>query len=257
MAERPIDRKVSQFFNGKITESKLNKEIEKYLKDGLKSGKFTDKDISRLDRRRDNKGKKKGRTYARFFIDISSGIRKEHASFLVWIEHMRSIGYQMRWEKFGTDAVGLAFVEVKDDRPDYLVSINKSPFFVVDAKTCPVETINTFKTGDMKNYKDYNASMLVCMGDIQIKNTVLTSFSFYGPSAIRHLLKLDSTTYPEFAPNKQAVRVSYKKNLKNKRAQVSFEELLKDETIDLVKIDNKNPCFSGPLKRILNGHYMF
>ena len=257
MAERPIDRRVSQYFKGKLTEAKLNEAIEQYLKDGLESGKFDEKIIARLDRRRDNNGKKKGRTYARFFIEISEGIRKEHAIFLAWVEHMISIGYKIRWEKFGTDAIGLAFVEVKDDRPDYLVSINNSPFFVVDAKTCPVETINTFKTGDMKHYVNYNASMLVCMGKIKLENPELTSFAFYGPSAIRHLLKLDSTTYPEFAPNKQAVRVAYKKNMKNKRAQVSFEELLKDETMDLVKVTEKNPDFKGPLKRIIDGHYMF
>lgn len=257
MAERPIDRKVSKYFEGKLTEKKLNEEIEQYLKEGVESGKFNDKIIARLDRRRDNNGKKKGRTYARFFIEISEGIRKEHAVFQKWIEHMESLGYKMRWEKYGTDAVGLAFVEVTDDRPDYIVSINNSPFFIVDAKTCPIETINTFKTGDMKHYVKYNASMVVCMGNIKAEDPELKSFAFYGPSAIRHLLKLDSTTYPEFAPNKQAVRVSYKKNMKNKRAQVSFEELLRDETMDLVKVSDKKPVFKGPLKRIINGHYMF
>ena len=92
MAERPIDRKVSKYFEGKLTEAKLNKEIEKYLKEGLESGKFDKKIIARLDRRRDHNGKKKGRTYARFFIEISEGIRKEHAIFLKWIEHMKKIG---------------------------------------------------------------------------------------------------------------------------------------------------------------------
>ena len=257
MAEKPIDRKVSKYFAGELSEAKLNEEIEQYLKDGIESGKFDEKIIARLDRRRDSNGKKKGRTYARFFIEISEGIRKEHAIFKKWIEHMESLGYNMRWEKYGTDAIGLAFVEVTDDRPDYLVSINNSPFFVVDAKTCPVETINTFKTGDMKHYTKYNASMLVCMGNIKLADPELKSFAFYGPSAIRHLLKLDSTTYPEFAPNKQAVRVAYKRNMKSKKAQVSFEELLKDETMDLVKVTEKNPEFKGPLKRIIHGHYMF
>jgi len=257
MSERPIDRKVSKYFNGELTEEKLNKEIEQYLKDGLANGKFDEKTIARLDRRRDSNGKKEGRTYARFFIEISEGIRKEHEIFLKWISHMENLGYKMRWEKFGTDAIGLAFVEVMDDRPDYIVSINNSPFFVVDAKTCPIESINTFKVGDLKHYENYNASMVVCMGEIKLKEPVLKSFSFYGPSAIRHLLKLESTTYPEFAPNKPAVRVSYKKNMKNKKAQVSFEELLKDETMDLVNVSDKKPEFKGPLKRIIDGNYMF
>jgi hypothetical protein len=257
MAERPIDRRVSQYFEGKITEEKLNKQIEEYLKDGIASGKFTDKIMARLDRRKDANGKKKGRTYARFFIEISEGIRKEHAIFLKWIEHMEKIGYEMKWEKYGTDAIGLAFVEVKDDRPDYLVSINNSPFFVVDAKTCPIETKNTFKTGDLRHYEKYNASMVVCMGKIGLDNQELKSFSFYGPLAIRHLLKLKSTTYPEFAPNKQAVRASYKKTMKSNRAQVSFEELLKDGTMEMVKVTEKDPEFRGPLKRIIDGHYLF
>jgi hypothetical protein len=223
----------------------------------LESGKFDKKIIDRLDRRRDADGKNKGRTYARFFIEISEGIRKEHAVFLKWIEHMESLGYKMMWEKYGTDAIGLAFVEVVDDRPDYIVSINNSPFFIIDAKTCPVDTFNTFKTGDLKHYVKYNASMVVCMGDFKSEEPELKSFAFYGPSAIRHLLKLDSTTFPEFVPNKQAVRVAYKKNVLSKRAQVSFEELLQDETIDIIKVDEKEPVFNGPLKRIINGHYMF
>jgi len=257
MAERPIDRKVSKYFEGEISESKLNKEIKEYLKEGVLNGKFTKSIMNRLDRRRDSNGKKKGRTYARFFIEISEGIRKEHAVFLKWIEHMEKIGYQMKWEKYGTDAIGLAFVEVLDDRPDYIVSINNSPFFVIDAKTCPIESINTFKTGDLKHYVKYNASMVVCMGDIKLKDPILKSFAFYGPSAIRHFLKLESTTYPEFAPYKQAVRVSFKKNMKSRKAQISFEELLKDRTMDLVKVEEKEPEFNGPLKRIIHGNYMF
>jgi len=257
MAEKPIDRLVSKYFEKEISELELNNKIKEYLKGGIESGKFDEKIIKRLDRRRDSNGKKKGRTYARFFIEISEGIRKEHAIFKKWIKHMESLGYQMRWEKYGTDAIGLAFVEVTDDRPDYIVSINNSPFFIVDAKTCPIETINTFKTGDLKHYGNYNASMVVCMGNIKLEDPELKSFTFYGPSAIRHLLKLESTTYPEFAPNKQAVRVSYKKTMKSKRAQVSFEELLKDGTMDMVKVSEKNPVFNGPLKRIIDGNYMF
>lgn len=256
MAEKPIDRKVSNYFAGEITEENLNKEIIQYLEDGKESGKFDEKIMARLDRRRDLNGQKP-RTYARFFIEISEGIRKEHAIFLKWIEHMEKLDYKMKWEKYGTDAIGLAFVEVKDDRPDYLVSINDSPFYVVEAKTCPVETMNTFKTGDLKHYEKYNASIVVCMGNINLKKPELKSFSFYGPLAIRHFLKMKSMIYPEFAPGKLAVRASYKKIMKSKEAQLSFEELLKDETMDLVSVTEKEPIFKGPLKRVIDGHYIF
>lgn len=257
MAEKPIDRKVSKYFAGELTEKQLDIEIQQYLKDGLENGKFDKEIMKRLDRRRDANGKKKGRSYARFFIEISEGIRKEHTIFLKWIEYMESVGFQIRWEKYGTDAIGLAFVEVTDDRPDYLVSINKSPFFVIDVKTCPLETMNTFKTGDLRHYEKYNASMLVCMGKIDIKDPELKSFAFYGPSAIRHFLKLESTVFHEFAPNKKAIRISYKQQMKSKKAQVSFEELIKDKTVDIINVNGKIPKFQGPLKRIIDGHYIF
>jgi len=33
--------------------------------------------------------------------------------------------------------------------------------------------------------------------------------------------------------------------------------LLKDRTMDLVKVEEKEPEFNGPLKRIIHGNYMF
>lgn len=252
MKDKPVDRIMNRYFDSEITIVEANDEIIEYLE----VRKFDKKTIARLDRRRDVKGRK-GRTYAEFFRDISKGIRKEHAIFLKWVEYMEEMEFVVKWEKYGTDAVGLAFVENSDDRPDYLISINLSPFFPVDVKTCPILTMNTFKKGDLKNYARVKSSMLVCMGDINIQKPVLKSFVFYGPNAIRVLKKYNGRIYYEFAPNKKAVRVSYKKILESKKAMISFEELLDDNLIDIVDANKKEMKFNGPLKHLIDGNYMF
>jgi len=250
MENKPIDRIMNRYFDGEINLDEANKSIVEYLT----VRKFDEQTIRRLDRRRD-KGGKKVRTYAEFFRDISIGVRKEHAVFLEWIKYMKSKGFTIKWEKYGTDSVGLAFVEDNDNRPDYLLSINNSPFFVVDVKTCGTQEINTFKKADLKNYIEHNALMLVCIGKIDMHDPQLKSFVFYGQKSIKLLNSFDGMIYNEFAPNKPAIRVSREKELERKKAHISFKKLVEDNLIECIKVTEDMPEFTGPLKALVEHDY--
>lgn len=252
MRARPIDRIMNKYFDGEITLKQADEEIAEYLA----VRKFDEAVIRRLDRRKDAPGKR-GRTYAEFFRDISEGIRKEHATFLAWVKYMESKKINVKWEKYGTDAIGLAFIENSDDRPDYLISLNNSPFYAVDVKTCPVTSFNTFKKGDLKNYIKHNSSMLVCMGKIDMKNPELKAFSFYGNVAVKYLNNIEGEEFYEFAPNKKAVRISFKNKMKQKRARVSFEELTNRKIIDYIKITKGALKAQGPLNKWLRNDFTF
>jgi hypothetical protein len=243
---------MNKFFEGQVTIEEANDEIIAYL--DLK--KFSNKVLQNLDRRRD-KGGKKVRTYAEFFRDISIGTRKEHTVFLEWVKYMQSKGFVIKWEKYGTDAIGLAFVEGNDTRPDYLISFNNSPFYPIDVKTGGTDNINTFKIADLKNYAQHNAMMLSCMGKADVKNPELTGFIFYGNEAIRKLLSFDGAYFHEFAPNKLAVRVARVKLMKNKRGHISFKQMAEERLIDHIIVDNKKPVFKGPMKKLLEMKYNF
>lgn len=261
MHSKPIDRIMNRFFDGEISVEEADKEIIEYLT----VRKFDDKIIKRLDRRRDLvktkvvNGKKVKmclhRTYAEFFRDISIGIRKEHSMFLCWIDYMRKIGYGIRWEKYGTDAIGLAFLDIKEEenKPDYLLSVNNSPFYPVDVKTCEKDDINTFKVSDLKNYARHDSLMLVCCGETKIENPELHTFIFYGQKAVKLLAKQKSRFFPEFAPNKPSVRVAKEKMMKSRQGHISYKNLLDKKLIDICHVfEDKNPVFRGPLRKIIN-----
>lgn len=261
MHSKPIDRIMNRFFDGEIGIEDADKEIQEYLT----VRKFDEKIIRRLDKRRDLvktkvvDGKKikvcQHRTYAEFFRDISIGIRKEHAMFIVWVDYMRKLGYGIRWEKYGTDAIGLAFLDLKEEEnnPDYLLSINNSPFYPVDVKTCEKDDINTFKVSDLKNYSRHDSLMLVLTGEAKIDNPKLNTFIFYGQKAVRMLSKQKSNLFHEFAPNKPAVRVAKEKFMRARNAQISFKKLLEQKLIDICHIlEEGQPIFTGPLRKIIN-----
>ena len=251
MNGKPIDRIVERYLIKKeITREKAIRLINEYIE----KKNFPKHILSWIDRRRDK------RSRGEFFLHLAEGIRKEHSSFLLWIEYMEKQGYKMRWEKYGTDAVGLAFIEKEKDKkkeinkPDYLISIDSSPFFVVDAKNCSRLDMNTFKKTDLKNYAKHNASMIVFMGDADPIEPDLKTFVFYGPNAVKELNKKEGKTYWGFAGGKKAVRVGDNK-MKNK--DFSFNELKKDKYIDIVDLSIPKAVFRGPLKRIVNGKYNF
>lgn len=242
MKDGPINRIITKHFEGKITIKEANDLIIEYFKEK----KFDSKIMATLDKRRDK------RTYAEFFKDISAGIRKEHLTLLKWVEHMQGWGFKVKWEQYGTDAIGEAFMEELDDRPDYLISVNDSSFFPVEVKTCPTPDINTFKVTDLHNYKKYSSSVLVCIGKIEMNNPVLKSFVFYGPKAVEKLYAFPGIIFHEFAPYKKAVRVSKTEMMTRKKASMSFEELITQRLIDVAQMGDEKPKFTGPLSHILN-----
>lgn len=261
MHSKPIDRIMNRFFDGEIGIEDADKEIQEYLT----VRKFDEKIIRRLDKRRDLvktkvvDGKKikvcQHRTYAEFFRDISIGIRKEHAMFIVWVDYMRKLGYGIRWEKYGTDAIGLAFLDLKEEenKPDYLLSINNSPFYPVDVKTCEKDDINTFKVSDLKNYARHDSLMLVLTGEARIDEPYLRTFIFYGQRAVRMLAKQKSNLFHEFAPNKPAVRVAKEKLMRARNAQISFKKLFDQKLIDICHTwEEGQPIFTGPLRKIID-----
>lgn len=252
MQNKPIDRIMNRYFSEEITIEEANDEIEEYLK----VRDFDAKTINLLNRRKDSPGKK-GRSYAQFFADISVGVRKEHSIFLEWVKFMEQHKFDVRWEKYGTDAIGLAFIEDNDPRPDYLISVNKSPFFVVDVKTCPVDNINTFKKGDLKNYLKYDGSILVLMGKATPKESVLKSFSFYGPKAVKKLSKFEGRIYFEYARNKKAVRISVEKDFKKKDAHITFKEMQSEKLVDIIKVTDTKIKADGPLRTLIEKKYDF
>ncbi len=260
MHSKPIDRIMNRFFDEEIGIEDADKEIQDYLT----VRKFDEKIIRRLDKRRDLvktkivNGKKtkvfQHRTYAEFFRDISIGIRKEHTMFMVWVDYMRKLGYGIRWEKYGTDAIGLAFLDLKEEenKPDYLLSINNSPFYPVDVKTCEKDDINTFKVSDLNNYAKHDSLMLVLIGEIKIKDPKLKTFIFYGQKAVKLLSKQKSRFFHEFAPNKPSVRVAKSKAMKNRQGHISFSKLSDQKLIDICNTcEDVKPIFTGPLKKII------
>jgi len=251
MNGKPIDRIVERYLvKNEITRNEAIKQINNYI---VKKN-FSEDILNWVDHRKDK------RSRGEFFMHLAEGIRKEHTSFLFWIKYMEKQGYKMRWEKYGTDAVGLAFIEKEKDKkkeknkPDYLISIDGSPFFVIDAKNCSRLDMNTFKKTDLKNYAKHNASMVVFMGNADPVKPNLKTFVFYGPNAVKELNKKEGKTYWGFAGGKKAVRVGDNK-MKNK--DFSFNELKKDKYIDIVDLSIPKAVFRGPLKRIVNGKYNF
>ena len=182
MSEKPIDRIVERYFSKKITREKARGLIEEYI---VKK-KFSKAVLHGLDYRRDH------RSRGEFFISLAEGTRKEHTSFLEVVKYLEKQGNFIKWKPYGSDAIGLAFMantkekKTEKNKPDYLISINRSPYFLMDVKNCASEKINTFKKKNLDNYAtNYNSGMIVCVGKADIFKPDLKRFIVYGNKAVK------------------------------------------------------------------------
>ena len=250
MSEKPIDRIVERYFGKKITREKARISIEKYI-DGKN---FSETVLKGLDRRRDH------RSRGEFFISLAEGIRKEHASFLSVVKYLERMGNFVKWETYGTDAIGQAFMvntknqKKEKNKPDYIISINKSPFFITDVKNCSSEKINTFKKQDLENYDKYNCGMIVCMGRADPVDPDIKKIVIYGNKAVKKLNTFEGKVYRGFAGRKLGVRVGHKGD---KDCYITFEELKSDRLIDIVDLSKKRNAINGPLKYMLTRKFNY
>lgn len=251
MSEKPIDRIVERYFSKKITREKARYLIEEYID----KKKFSKSVLYGLDYRRDH------RSRGEFFISLAEGTRKEHTSFLEVVKYLEKMGNFVKWKTYGSDAIGLAFItnekekKSEKNKPDYLISINKSPYFLIDVKNCASEKINTFKKQNIDNYATkYNSGMIVCVGRADIFKPDLKRFIVYGNKAVKKLNTFKGKIYRGFAGKKEGVRVGYKGN---KDCYITFEELKSERLIDIIEFGKKKNTINGPLKYMLTRKFNY